>query len=549
MTKNLFRFNRSTVSLRRTLYSLLACAPICAAAGAQAYKVANLVSDGSVTAAVTDSNFINPWAISTSGTWWISTAGTGYNYVIPATTGLVSFKVIVPSGPQPTANGFPSGSVTTSGSTGLLLPNGTAPSFLFSTLDGTISGWNSKLGTSNALSQIVINNSSSGAVYAGLALLNTTNGSYILAPNFNSAAMEVYDSTFKPAKLAGSFSDPNLPANYAPFGVHILGTQVFVTYAQRTATAPYGTVTAPGAGVVDVYDFSGNLTGRAVTGGNLNAPWGVAYAPANFGIYSNDLLIGNFGDGIINVHDPKTFSYIGQLMDSTGKPLAYASLWELLTGGTKVTGSTGVSGGDTSTVYFTAGLAGEKHGLLGGISNGTVAGSTPTVALSTSAGALAVSAGSSGSVAVSVAPVNGFSGAVTLTCSGLPAGAACSFSPSQFTVTSTAPALGTVTITTSSGHTANRAPSLGGKFAGNLLAAFAVPFASLAFVRRKRLAGMRAAVKLFALASFFAAFALLSGCGDNGPAPVITPQGQSHVVITAASGGVTQTSAMTLTVQ
>ena len=285
--------------VRKVLRAIMAFAFVAVAATAaraQAFNVTNLLSDGSVPAVTMDPNFINPWGVSASPNWWISAAGTGYNYVVPAAA-TISFKVIVPLGAQPSVNGLPAGSVTTGGSKGFLLPNGTAPSFLFSTLDGTISGWNGKLGTANALSQIVVNNSAAGAAYTGLALLNNADASYLLAPNFTTAAVEVYDANYKPAKLTGSFTDPNLPANYAPYSIHVLGTQVFVAYAQRTSTTPYRSVSAVGAGIVDVYDTTGVLTTRAITGGNLNAPWGVAFAPAHFGIYSNDLLIGNFRDG------------------------------------------------------------------------------------------------------------------------------------------------------------------------------------------------------------------------------------------------------------
>src|SRR5438105_3819641 len=189
---------------------------------AGAYKVTNLISDGSVPAAVTDSSFLNPWAMSVSGTWWISNANTGFNYVVSSTTSTISFKVIVPPA-SGTGTGFPAGSVTTASSVGMILPNGTKASFLFATLDGTISGWNSKLGTANAVCQIVINNSSAGASYPGLALLNTATASYLLVPNFGTGnSVEVYDSNFKSTKLAGSFTDPNLPSGYAPFSIHIL---------------------------------------------------------------------------------------------------------------------------------------------------------------------------------------------------------------------------------------------------------------------------------------------------------------------------------------
>ena len=515
------------------------------AAMAQAFNVTNILSDGAVPATTVDANFINPWGVSASPNWWISAAGSGYNYVVPV-AGTVSFKVIVPLGATPTLNGLPSGAVTAAGSTGLLLPNGTAPSFLFSTLDGTISGWNGKLGTNGAISQIVINNSGSGASYAGLALLNTGSASFLLAPNFTTGAVEVYDSSYKAAKLAGSFSDPNLPANYAPFSVHILGTQVFVAYAQRTTATPFRSVVAPGAGILDVFDTAGNLVSRAVTGGNLNAPWGVAIAPASFGIYSNDLLVGNFGDGKINVYDPKTFSYIGQLMDSTGKSLSYASLWELLPGGTKVTGTASVSAGDVSTVYFTAGLTNEAHGLFGAIANTSVAGSTPTFNFTGGAGSVTIKAGTSATIPISVAPANGFSGTVTLACSGLAVGASCNFSPSSLSVSSTAATTGRVTIGTT-GATASLDRTRGELSA--VAVACLLPFASLlGFRDRRRRRAFLTRGGLFVATLMLGSLALVTGCG-GASAPAATPAGQSNVVITATSGALTQQTAIALTVQ
>ena len=379
------------------------------------YQVTNIVSDGSVPATTTDPGFINPWAISASPTWWISAAGSGLAYVIPV-AGTISFKVVVPAASGlTTATGQPTGDVTTAGTTGMILPNGTKASFLFSTLDGTISGWNSKLGMAGAVAEIAINNSAAGASYPGLAIINTATASYILAPNFGTGnTIEVYDGTFKPTTLPGNFTDPSLPAGYSPFSVHVLGTQVFVAYALRSAAAPYTSVNAIGNGIVSVFDTSGNFVARVATGGNLDSPWGVAFAPANFGIFSNDLLIGNFGNGLINVYNPMTYAYLGQLIDGTGKPLNYPSLWELLTGGTTVGNTTTVSGGSTSTVYFTAGLTGEAHGLFAGISSNATATGTPTFGFSAATGNLAVTAGSSVQTIVSVAPTNNFTGTVTL---------------------------------------------------------------------------------------------------------------------------------------
>jgi uncharacterized protein (TIGR03118 family) len=513
--------------------------------------VTNLVSDGSVPAVTTDPNFLNPWAMSSSGTWWISTANTGFNYVVSSTTNAISFKVNVPSASgNPATAGLPAGSVATAGASGMLLSNATKASFLFSTLDGTISGWNSKLGTAGAIPLVAINNSAAGASYPGLATINNTTGSFLLAANFGTGnAVEVYDSTFKPAKLAGAFTDPSLPAGYAPFGIHVIGSQVWVAYALRTTAAPYRSVDARGNGAVSIFDTNGNFVARAVTGGNLNSPWGIAIAPANFGIYSNALLIGNFGDGLINAYDPKTFAYLGQLMDTTGKSLQYASLWELLPGGTAVQGTTSVSGGDTSTVYFTAGLTGETHGLLGAIAKDTTTG-TPNFNFTAASGSASIAAGDSAKFTVNVAPVNGFSGTVNLACAGLPISATCSFAPASLSVGATSPTSGVVTIQTFKKTAELRTISNTG-----IVSALLLPFASLFAFRRRRSAttltrSARLLSLLLVLGVSAAIGAGITGCAGNGPDPTpTTPSGQSNVVITATAGTATQQTTVALTVK
>jgi len=526
---------------------------------AQSYKVTNIISDGSVPANLIDANFINPWGISASPTWWINAQGTGLDYVVAA-AGTVAFKVNIPAAAGvATATGLPAGSVTTAGAIPMLLPNGTKASFLFSTLDGTIAGWNSALGTNGAISQIAINNSAAGASYPDLAILNigtggVTSTSYILAANFGTGnAIEVYDNTFKPTKLAGTFTDPNLPAGYAPFSVHVIGTQIFVAYALRTTTAPYRTVNASGNGVVDIFDTSGNFVSRAITGGNLNAPWGIAFAPANFGVFSKDLLVGNFGDGIINVYDPKTFSYIGQLIDATGKPLSYASLWELLPGGTAVSGTTAVSGGDTSTVYFTAGLANEAHGLFAGITNATIAGTAPTFGFSAATGTATVTAGNAVSVPLSAVPANGFTGVINLSCSGLPFGATCTFNPTiQINVAANTVGFGSMTIQTSKASASAQPHPLGNARSTGILSAMLLPFASLLIFCRRRSSGNAAFLRL--LGVMFVSIAttgFIVGCSSSSvqTPSTPTPAGQSTVVVTATSGATTQTTSIVLTVK
>jgi uncharacterized protein (TIGR03118 family) len=524
-----------------------------AAQTAGVYQVTNLISDGSVPAAFTDPNFINPWAISDSGTWWISTANTGFNYVVGSTApvGTIKFKVIVPPA-SGTGTGLPAGSVTTAGTTGMVLTDGTKASFLFSTLDGTISGWNSVLGTTNALSQIMINNNAAGASYPGLAIINTATASYILAANFGTAnKIEVYDGTFKPTTLTGSFTDPTLPAGYSPFSVHVINNQVYVAYAMRSATAPYGPVSAVGNGAVSIFDTSGNFIARAATGGNLDSPWGVAIAPADFGIFGGALLIGNLGNGIIDAYNPTTYAYLGQLTNGAGQPLTYASLWELLPGGTTVGNTTSVSGGDPSTVYFTAGLTGEAHGLFGGIVNSTTATGTPSYGFSAATGALTVADGSSVETTVSVAPTFNFTGTVSLSCAGLPFGATCSFSPAQISASGTAPSIATLTIQTRGGTAARLQSTPHG--AAGIATALLLPFASVLVFYRRRLPALRGLLGLLVLCGItFAAAGAMMGC--RGMAPMgtttpTTPAGTSQVSVTASSGSTNQTVMIALTVQ
>jgi uncharacterized protein (TIGR03118 family) len=518
-------------------------------AGAQsagAYKVTNLISDGSVAANVTDPNFINPWAISTSGTWWISAAGSGFNYVVASTPnpGTINFKVIIPpaSGSSP---GIPSGSVTTGGAVGMLLPapNSTKANFLFSSLDGTISGWNSKLGTANAVTQIVVNNSAAGASYTGLAIINTGTASYILAANFGAGkAIEVYDSTFVKTQLAGSFTDPTLPAGYAPFSVHVLNGKVYVAYALRTASAPFDTVDGLGNGAVSVFDTSGNFVSRIATGGNLDSPWGVAIAPANFGIFGGSILIGNFGNGMINAYDPVGLSFRGTLTDGGAKPLVYNALWELLPGGTTVGNSTAVSGGDTNTVYFTAGLSNEAHGLFGAISNDTSSG-TPTFALTTSSPSITVASGASAQVTLSLQPIYGFTGDVKVVCAGLPAGASCSIAPVQVSSTGATPSLYGVTILTTKKTALLEYPK---DHLSGIAYAFLLPFASILVFRRRRSLGGYGVFRMFFLCGIaFVALGVVVGCSGNPP----TPAGTSQVGITASAGSVSRTATVSLIVQ
>jgi uncharacterized protein (TIGR03118 family) len=176
----------------------------------------------------------------------------------------------------------------------------------------------------------------------------------LLATNFGANKIDVFDSTFTPVTTAGLFSDPTLPAGYAPFNVAEINGQIFVTYALKGGEDD---VAGPAHGFVDVYTTSGAFVKRFATHGVLNSPWGITIAPADFGQFSGDLLIGNFGDGRIHAFDPNTGAVLGTLRGTSGAPLAIDGLWGL------ITGDPGAGGVDS--VWFSAGPDEETHGLLG----------------------------------------------------------------------------------------------------------------------------------------------------------------------------------------
>ena len=317
---------------------LLAWSAFCRVAPAQTagtFQETSILSDGFVSATTTDPGFVDPWGVSGTSTLWIDTNVTGFSYLSSIAGVLGSFKAIVPPA-SGTGTGSPTGTVQNT-TTGFILSNGTKASFLFATLDGTISGWNSGTTAGGNHALIAINNSTSNAVYPDLALVTNTTGTFLLAPNFGQGAkVEIYNTSFQPATLAGTFTDPNVPTGYAPYAVKVLGTQVFVTYMLRTTppfmagAGTYQEILGTNTGFVSVFDVNGNFVARVVTGGNLNAPWGVAIAPAGFGIYGGDLLIGNFGDGLITAYSPTApYAYLGTVADGTGKPIAFPGLWEI----------------------------------------------------------------------------------------------------------------------------------------------------------------------------------------------------------------------------
>ena len=331
------------------------------------FQQTNLVSDIPGMAAHTDPNLVNPWGIvhGASTPFWISDNGQGVSTLydgsgapFPSTTPRV-VTIPPPVGSDPGTTAAPTG-IVVNATADFMVSNGTtsgAALFIFATEDGTISGWNQNVDMGVAI--LTADNSANGAIYKGLAMASSGGANFLYATNFNAGTIDVFDRTFAKATLAGSFSDPTIPAGFAPFGIQAIGTNLYITYAKQD-DEKHDDVKGAGNGYVDVFDTSGHLLARFASQGPLNSPWGVALAPAMFGTFSNAILVGNFGDGRINAFDPSSHRFLGQLVDMHQSPITISGLWGLSFGG-------GANAGDANTLLFTAGLDDEAHGLFGSL--------------------------------------------------------------------------------------------------------------------------------------------------------------------------------------
>jgi uncharacterized protein (TIGR03118 family) len=328
-------------------------------AGGGQYIANGLVSDTGSGALHADANLVNGWglAFNPSGFAWVSDEGTGKSTLYDgngvAQSTIVSFQPGIEFASNPTGLVY-NGTSDFDFSVGM---NSGAPLFIFATLQGQIESWSPAVSTSQAY--IVVDNGTVGAVYTGLAIGADAGADRLYAAKFLAAGggVDVFDGNYQ--AVAGGFVDPTLPAGYAPYGIQAIGANVYVTYAQPGAD---GRATkGAGLGLVDVYDEHGNFVKRLVgTGGALNAPWGVAMAPANFGPWSNMLLVGNFGDGKINAFDPNTGALAGTVSNDDGSPIVVDGLWGIAFGN-------GINSQPTNTLFYTAGPASETHGLYGRI--------------------------------------------------------------------------------------------------------------------------------------------------------------------------------------
>jgi uncharacterized protein (TIGR03118 family) len=321
------------------------------------YQQTNLVSDIAGKAQVTDSNLVNPWGISFSSTSpiWVSDQGTGKSTlygVSPSNTATkVALTVTIPTIGSSTPTG-PTGQVFNSTKQFTLPgPKGSvASSFIFDTLQGTIEGWNpgSSGGMSSAV--IVVNNSST-AEYTGLAAGSIGGVNYLYAVNdLTSPGIQVYNGSFTNVTLTGNFVDPKLPKGFVPYNIVNVNGDLFVTY--RGPKFKGGAVAEFNTDGTFVRQIAANKTS-----GNLQSPWGVAQAPAGFGKFSNDLIVGNFSSGLIDAYTPKG-KFAGQLTTTAKKLIKIPGLWSLAVG-------SGSMAGPANSLVFTAGIKGQTHGLLG----------------------------------------------------------------------------------------------------------------------------------------------------------------------------------------
>jgi uncharacterized protein (TIGR03118 family) len=345
------------------------------------YLVHNLVSDLANTGDYQDPNLVNPWGKGFGATpMWVGNNGTGTAALYGGTGVAIPLKVTIPQA----GNAGTAGPVTgvflnpfTSNANAFDVQGGKPALFIFCSEDGVISGWNQTVSGTKA--SILFDNSNSGAVYTGCAVGGTAAAPYIFAANFNAGTVDVIDGNLnlnpapysqsilpQPYSTSSSFSNPAIPAGFAPFNVQNLNGTLFVTYALQDAQK-HTNVGGAGSGYVAMFNLNGSLIANLVSQGPLNSPWGMALAPSNFGPFAGALLVGNFTDGKINAFSATTGAMLGTLDDTNGNPIAIPGLWSLDFGG-------GADSEDPGTLYITAGIGGgpnndplESHGLLASI--------------------------------------------------------------------------------------------------------------------------------------------------------------------------------------
>ncbi|WP_233804707.1 TIGR03118 family protein [Paraburkholderia sp. HP33-1] len=323
------------------------------------FNVTALVSDGAVAAAHADANLKNPWGVvfNPQGFVWVADNGTNVATLYDGNGVPQSLVVTIPAGKNGSAsptgivfNGTQSFTVKENGKSGVA-------AFIFTGEGGTITAWAPAVGPTNAF--VMYDDGVGGAVYKGLALAAMNGNNFLYATDFHNNKIDVFDSTFTKVAMPGAFTDPAIPAGFAPFGIQVIGSNLFVTYAMQDA-AKHDDVAGAGLGMVDVYDTAGNLKQRFATGAPLNAPWGIAQAPANFGSMSGAILIGNFGDGTINAFNASSGHSMGPLTLPSGGTIVEPGVWGIAFGND-------LSNQPSNTLFFAAGPNAEADGVYGRI--------------------------------------------------------------------------------------------------------------------------------------------------------------------------------------
>ena len=385
------------MSLRFTAGALLVLT-MQAVCFAQHYTQTNLVSSTSGVAPVTDPQLVNPWGLSRSSSspWWISDNATGLSTLYNGAGAKQSLVVTIPQADPNNKNtpiGTPTGTIANSSPTDFLLAPGKPAAFLFSTIDGTIAAWNPTVAVAQGAAPpstqaVTVVKTSDGSSYTGLTSAFIDGKRFLYAANFTKGRVDVYDNAFHPVDLSkqhfnqdsadhGSgnsvenpFVDEKLPHSYVPFNVQAIGNDIVVTYVLHEDGSRFET-DGPGLGFVDIYTSSGGLLQRLEHGDWLNAPWGVALAPLDFGRFSHDLLVGQFaggGDtessGFIAAYDLATGKFDGLLGDASGKPLAINGIWALSPGNVSPANND-AAGAPAAEIYFTAGPNHGSGGLFG----------------------------------------------------------------------------------------------------------------------------------------------------------------------------------------
>ena len=332
---------------------------------AQHYQQTNLVSDIVGMAPVHDGNLQNPWGITRSpdgGPWWVSNNNSGTSTLYKGDGTIVPINgngiVIVP-GFSPNVTGTPTGIVYNGSGTDFLLKNGNAAAFIYSTEDGTISAW-----AGGKMAEIEVDNSdkgaSTGAVYKGATSGEFGGNKYLYVTNFRSGKVEVYNTTFKRVHLGeDAFEAEELPDGFAPFNVQNIGGELFVTYAKQDSFK-HDPVDGDGLGYVEIFTPKGKRIGHLQHGPEMDAPWGVVWTTRDFGEYSNAILLGNFRSGWIGVYDGFTHQFIDWVRNADNSLMTIDGLWALAFGND---GKAGLA----NTLYFSAGIQNELHGLFGTI--------------------------------------------------------------------------------------------------------------------------------------------------------------------------------------